>query len=67
MAAAVVAVAVVLLGAGLTLMAWIVKTLLTTATTLAATTERLDDIEKRGDDRFKRLEGVVFEPAWRSR
>lgn len=64
MNAAIVAVAVVLLGSGLTLTAWIVKTLLTTATTLASTTERLDDIEKRGDDRFKRLEGVVFKPAW---
>lgn len=64
---AIAAVVVVLLAAGLSLMAWIVKTLLTTAATLASTSERLDDIEQRGNDRFQRLEGVVFEPAWRNR
>lgn len=65
MGAAILALAVVLLGAGLSLMAWMVKTLLTTATTLKATTDRLDDMEKRGDDRFQRLEGVVFTAAWK--
>lgn len=67
MGPALIALAVVALGAGLSLMAWIVKTLLTTATTLASTTERLDDIEKRGDERFRRIEGVIFRPAWKER
>ncbi len=67
MEAAVLALGAVLLGAGLTLMAWIVKTLLTTVTIQQGTAERLDDIEKRGDDRFRRLEGVVFEAAWKQR
>ena len=65
MVAAIATVAAVVLAAGLTLMGWMVKTLLDTATMLRATSERLDDIEKRNEARFERLEGVVFEPAWR--
>lgn len=64
MASAVVAIAVVILGAGLSLMAWMVKTLLDTASTLKATTDRLDSMEERDNGRLQRLEGVVFTAAW---